>query len=88
MISIITLGVTIVDNFVIGVMSLVSKSIPPKNGVAGSPAKVIMSIEQFKKKLIEKNFGTRNLDGTTKRRVLEELGIYSDSNKRIWKKTL
>ncbi len=77
---------TIVDNFVIGIMSLVTKSVPPKSGVALSPAKVIMSIEQFKKKLIEKNCGTRYLDETTKLRVLEKFGIYSDSNKRNWKK--
>lgn len=84
--SIIMPGVTIGDNCVIGAMSLVSKNVPTGTVVAGNPAKVIMTIDKFKEKLIARSCGTGHLDESTKRSVLTDLSIYSDSNKRTWKK--
>jgi acetyltransferase-like isoleucine patch superfamily enzyme len=84
--SIIMPGVTIGDNCVIGAMSLVSRSVPAGSVVAGNPAKVIMTIDKFKSNLIERNCGTGNLDESTKRNVLLELGIHYDLNNRTWKK--
>ena len=84
--SIIMPGVTIGDNCVVGAMSLVSKSVPAGSVVAGNPAKVIMTIDKFKDKLIERDCGTGHLDESEKRVVLTELDVYSDLNNRTWKK--
>lgn len=43
-------GVTIGDNVIIGANSLVNKDIPNNVVVAGNPAKIIMSIEEYYKK--------------------------------------
>lgn len=84
--SIIMPGVTIGDNCVIGAMSLVSKSIPAGSVVAGNPAKVIMTIDKFKDKLIERSCGTGHLNESEKRNVLTKLDDCSDLNNRTWKK--
>lgn len=43
-------GVTIGDNCIIGIGSLVTKSIPPNSVVAGRPARVISSLDDYYKK--------------------------------------
>lgn len=52
--SIILPNVTIGPNSVVGAGSIVSKDVPPGMVVAGVPAKVISSIEEYKKKCIER----------------------------------
>ena len=47
-------GVTIGDNVIIGAGSVVTKSFPSNVVVAGSPAKIICSLEEFKEKNIGK----------------------------------
>lgn len=47
-------GVTIGDNCIIGYGSLVTKDIPANSVVAGSPAKVICTLEQYYEKRKEK----------------------------------
>lgn len=84
--SIIMPGVTIGDNCVIGAMSLVSKSVPSGSVVAGNPAKVIMSIDDFKSKLLERNCGTGELDELLKKEFLMSTKVYQDSRGRTWKK--
>ncbi|MBQ4812044.1 acyltransferase [Pseudoalteromonas luteoviolacea] len=84
--SVIMPGVTVGDNCVIGAMSLVSKSIPAGSVVAGNPAKVIMSIDDFKSKLLERNCGTGELDELLKKESLMGTEVYQDSRGRTWKK--
>lgn len=52
--SIILPNVTIGDNCVIGAGSVVSKDVPSGSVVAGNPAKIICTIEDYKKKNVEK----------------------------------
>lgn len=53
--SIILPNVTIGNNVVIGAGSIVNKDIPDNVVVAGVPAKIIKSIEEYKSKLIQKS---------------------------------
>ncbi len=48
--SIILPGVTVGDNVVIGAGSVITKNVPDNVVVAGAPAKVIKSIDEFKEK--------------------------------------
>ena len=43
-------GVTIGDNCIIGIGSLLTKSVPPNSVVAGRPAKVISTLDDYYKK--------------------------------------
>lgn len=47
-------GVTIGENVIIGAGSVVTKSFPSNVVIAGSPAKVICSLEEFKNKNLDK----------------------------------
>lgn len=47
-------GVTIGDNVVVGTGSVVTKSFPSNVVIAGNPAKVICSLDEFKEKNISK----------------------------------
>ncbi|MBN8694113.1 MAG: acyltransferase [Bacteroidetes bacterium] len=47
-------GVTIGDNVVIGARSVVTKSVPANTVVAGVPARVIKTLEEYKKDSIKK----------------------------------
>ncbi|WP_256003252.1 acyltransferase [Pedobacter deserti] len=75
-------GVTIGSNVVIGANSLVTKSIPDNCVVAGIPARVISDIDSYKQKIISKNFKTKGLKGSERRRIIlqkiDELGIRKD----------
>lgn len=53
--SIILPGVTVGDNVVIGAGTLVNKGIPSNVVVAGVPARVIRSIEEYKEKSLKKS---------------------------------
>ncbi len=54
--AMITKGVTVGDNVIIGAGSVVTKDCEPNSVYAGSPAKRIMSLEDFYKKRAEKSF--------------------------------
>lgn len=60
--SIILPNVTIGPNSVVGAGSVVTKDVPPNTIVAGIPAKVINSTEEYKKKCIMK-YKSQNLKG-------------------------
>ena len=53
--SIIMPGVNIGDNVVVGAGSVVTKNIPSNSVVVGVPAKVIMSIDEYEKKILNKS---------------------------------
>lgn len=68
-------GVTIGDNCIIGFGSLVMKDIPDNSVVAGSPAKVICTLDQYyakrKEKCIEESFAlAREIQSVYKRRPI------------------
>lgn len=46
-------GVEIGDNVIIGAGSIVSKSIPANNVAAGCPCRIVCSLEDYRKKIIE-----------------------------------
>ena len=60
--SIIMPGVTIGDNVVVGAGSVVTKSIPSNSVVAGVPAHIIQSTEQYKSKALKKAVYIKNRD--------------------------
>ena len=59
--AIIMPGVTIGDNVVIGAGSVVTRSIPNDSVVAGVPARVIRSIDDYKAKALAKGLNLRSL---------------------------
>jgi acetyltransferase-like isoleucine patch superfamily enzyme len=48
--SIILMGVTVGHDSVVGAGAIVTKNVPPRSVVAGNPAKVICSIDEFVEK--------------------------------------
>ena len=46
-------GVTIGENVIIGANAVINKDIPDNSVVAGNPARVLMSVEEFYKKRLE-----------------------------------
>jgi len=69
--SIILPGVTIEDNVIIGAGSVVTKSVPSGHIVAGNPARIVSTIEDYKKKSETLDFGTHGLSAQQKREILE-----------------
>lgn len=68
-------GVTIGDNCIIGYGSIVTKDIPSNSVVAGSPARVICTLEQYyekrKKKALEESLAlAREIEKAKKRRPI------------------
>jgi len=61
--SIILYDVTVGPNSVVGAGSIVTKDVPPNTVVAGVPAKVVCSIDEYKKKCLQKWYGL-NLKGS------------------------
>lgn len=80
--SIILPNVTIGPNSVVGAGSVITKDVPPGTVVAGVPAKVICSIEDYKKKCLER-WRRLNLKGSreTWERQLKEYFWSGDKNK-------
>lgn len=68
--SIILPNVTIGNNVVIGAGSIVTHSIPDNCVVAGNPAKIIKSIDEYKEDAIKKGVYTKNLSWHEKRKYL------------------
>ena len=63
-------GVTIGDNCVIGAGSVVTRSIPANSVVAGVPAKVIKTFDEYRESSLAKSLGTKKLSAAEKKRVL------------------
>lgn len=67
-------GVSIGDNVVIGVNSVVTKDIPNNSVVAGVPAHVIETMEEYLQKNRKKFVYTKHLSLEEKRKYLLSLG--------------
>lgn len=68
--SLIMPGVSIGNNVIIGGGSVVTKSFPKNVIIAGNPAKVVGTFEDYKKKMQKYNMGIKGLNKTEKREFL------------------
>ena len=66
-------GVTIGKNSMVAAGAVVTKSVPPFSVVAGNPAKVICSVEDYIDRNMKYNIDTKGLDYFSKKRVLLHL---------------
>jgi glycosyltransferase involved in cell wall biosynthesis len=74
--SYILMGVTIGNNVVVGARTVVTKSIPDNVVVAGNPAKIIGSINDFKHKMLKYNLGTKGMNYHEKKEFLLSITDY------------
>lgn len=70
--SIILPGVTVGNNVVIGACSLVNKDIPDNVVVAGIPARVIKSLDEYKEKSLENSCVVLTDDENEKRAIIKK----------------
>lgn len=70
--SLIMPGVTIGDNVLIAAGSVVTKSVPSGVVVAGNPARIISSIEEYYERNKSYNLGTKGLNSKLKKKALME----------------
>jgi len=70
--SIILPNVSIGDNSVIGAGSVVARSIPPNSIAAGTPARVLKSASEYRKKIALGETHIRNLPPSEKERILRQ----------------
>lgn len=71
--SLILPGITIGDDSIVGAGSVVSKSFPSNSIVAGNPAKVVGSTDEFLKRAINKDVGSKGMNYHEKRTYLLSL---------------
>ncbi len=71
--TIIMPGVTIGENCVIGARSVVSTDIPPHSVAAGVPARVLMSLEEYRAKKLPQRMVVRGLPPAERRAALLRL---------------
>jgi acetyltransferase-like isoleucine patch superfamily enzyme len=71
--AIIMPGVTIGENCVIGARSVVSTDIPPNSVAAGVPARVLMSLEEYRAKKLLQRTVVRGLPPVERRALLMRL---------------
>ena len=71
--SLIMPGVTVDDNVLIAAGSIVTKSIPANVVVAGAPAKIICTIEEYYQRNKQYDLSTKGLNYSKKRKILLEL---------------
>jgi acetyltransferase-like isoleucine patch superfamily enzyme len=71
--SMILPGVTIGSNVLIAAGSVVTKSVPDNVCIGGNPAKIICSVEDFKKNNIQYNVHSKGLDKEEKKALLLSL---------------
>lgn len=62
-------GVTIGNNVIIGAGSLVTKDVPNDVVIAGVPARVLKSLEEYEKKVLKEAIYIKNRDNTSKRKI-------------------
>ena len=70
--AIIMPGVTIGNNVIVGCGAIVTKDVPDNSIVAGVPAKVIESIEEYTKKNSSRCVPTKGMSGDDKKKYLLE----------------
>ena len=63
-------GVTIGDNCVIGAGSVVTRDVPPNSIVAGVPAKVLKSLDDYRESSLKRSLGTKSMSADEKRNFL------------------
>lgn len=68
--SLIMPGVIIEDNVLVAAGSVVCKSVPSNVVIGGNPAKIICTIEEYKKKNLKYNTNTKGMSFSEKRRYL------------------
>ncbi len=66
-------GITIGSNVIIGAGSVVTKNVPDNVVVAGNPAKIIKTIEEFERKQLPLNLNCQNLSETKKKKIILSL---------------
>ena len=82
--SIILPGVTIGSNVVIGAGSVVSKDIPDGSVVAGVPARVIKTTDEYFKKIQHESLHLGHLKGEEKDKALKKYYGYTGASKGIY----
>lgn len=65
-------GITIGNNCIVGAGSVVTKDIPDNSVVAGVPAKVIKSTQEYLEQIKKKSLGFGNLSSIEKEKKLKE----------------
>lgn len=78
--AIIMPNVTIGDNVIIGCGSIVTKDVPSNSVVAGVPAKVIESIEEYKQKHANDFIHSKSYSPKKKKRILIERFFNKNKN--------
>ena len=71
--TIIMPGVTIGPNSVVGSGSLVSRDIPPDSVAVGAPARVLMTLDEYREKKMKQRLVVRGLPADERKRRLLEL---------------
>lgn len=66
-------GVTIGEGALVAAGSIVTKSVPPHTVVGGNPARVICTVEEYKKKNLKYNTKTYGMSAEEKKKVLFSL---------------
>ena len=64
-------NVTIGPNVVVGACSVVTKDVPPDTVVAGNPARVVCTLDEYEKKCVAQHLDVPK-DREEMRKVLEE----------------
>lgn len=66
-------GVTIGEGALVAAGSVVTKSVPPHTVVAGNPAHILCSTEEYLEKSLQFNVKTKGLSQVEKKKILMEL---------------
>lgn len=62
-------GITIGDNVVIGAGSIVTKNVPDNVVIAGNPAKIVSSIDNYRNKYLQYNLDCKHMNGQEKKSI-------------------
>src|SRR5690606_1949375 len=64
-------GVTIGERAIVAAGAVVTRDVPSATVVAGTPARVISTLEAYRHRALERSLGTKGLSPEAKRRYLE-----------------